>query len=65
VGKRLTEACIAQAKSDGSAQITLHSTEMMMPAVRMYEKMGFTRAPELDFQGGLGMLVMGFALPLR
>jgi ribosomal protein S18 acetylase RimI-like enzyme len=48
VGRALTEACIARARSDGRHKIVLHSTEVMTVARSMYERLGFVAAPERD-----------------
>ncbi len=37
---------------------------MMQAAVRLYERMGFVRAPEIDFQPAPGIVVKGFRLDL-
>lgn len=52
VGKALTNACIRRAKDIGTSQVILHSTKSMEVAWKMYEKMGFARAPDLDFSQG-------------
>jgi ribosomal protein S18 acetylase RimI-like enzyme len=36
----------------------------MAPAIRMYERLGFVRAPETDFFPPDGEHVMGYRLPL-
>ena len=41
-----------------------HTTDMMAVAMRLYERMGFARAPELDFTPAPGFLVKGYRLPL-
>ena len=50
VGAALVEACIERARQAGVEAITLHTIEFMQVAMRMYERMGFVRAPELDFR---------------
>jgi len=47
-GRALTEACVARARADGRRRVVLHSTTMMTVARRMYGRMGFVEAPELD-----------------
>ena len=46
VGRALTEACIARARSEGAAALALHTTEGMPVARAMYERMGFVRHSE-------------------
>lgn len=50
VGVALVEECIRRARQAGAAKITLHTADIMQTAMRMYERMGFVRAPELDFK---------------
>jgi ribosomal protein S18 acetylase RimI-like enzyme len=64
VGRALMEECARRAREAGAAVLTLHTTEMMAAAVRLYERLGFQRAPELDFHPGPGVIVMGYALRL-
>jgi GNAT superfamily N-acetyltransferase len=63
VGKLLTLACIQRAKDAGHRQLIIHSTKAMQTAWRMYEKLGFKRAEELDFMQG-ALPVFGFRLSL-
>jgi GNAT superfamily N-acetyltransferase len=50
VGVALVDACIERARQAGAEAVTLHTIEFMQIAMRMYERMGFERAPELDFR---------------
>jgi ribosomal protein S18 acetylase RimI-like enzyme len=63
IGKALTQACIEKAKESGLAQVILHTTLTMMTAWKMYEKMGFQRSDELDFDQS-DLHVYGFRLLL-
>ena len=38
--------CIRRARRLGAACLNLHTTDMMQVAMRMYERMGFVRAPD-------------------
>jgi ribosomal protein S18 acetylase RimI-like enzyme len=42
----------------------LHTSESMQVAMRLYERMGFVRAPEYDFSPGGGELVKAYCLSL-
>jgi GNAT superfamily N-acetyltransferase len=64
VGRALTEACIQRARERGHARVVLHSTRAMQVAWGMYERLGFARAPALDFMQG-DLPVFGFDLDLR
>ena len=59
VGKALSRACMALAREHGNRQVILHTTEAMQAAWGMYLKLGFVRAPELDFLQ-LQLQVYGF-----
>ena len=63
VGRALTEACIERARASGLAEVVLHTTKPMRVAHEMYERMGFIRAPELDFgPEGFGVLCLRLQL---
>lgn len=64
VGKSLTKACIQQAKDKKHAQVILHTTNVMKIAWAMYEKMGFERSDDLDFQIH-GFSIFGFRLDIQ
>jgi len=64
VGRALTEACIARARAQGVGQVILHTTRAMQVAWEMYERMGFERSPDLDFQQE-ALEVFGFRLRLQ
>ena len=64
VGDALMHECVARSRASGAASLTLHTTDMMQAAVRLYERMGFVRAPEIDFQPAPGIVVKGFRLDL-
>jgi len=64
VGVALMRECVARARASGAARLTLHTTEMMQAAVRLYERMGFVRAPEIDFRPAPGIVVKGYRLEL-
>ena len=64
VGKKLTQTCISLAIEEQQHQVIIHSTKAMKIAWRMYERMGFKRAEELDFKQDK-LQVYGFRLLLR
>lgn len=49
VGRRLVEECLVRARRRGAAALGLHTAPFMRAANRLYETMGFVRAPQLDF----------------
>jgi GNAT superfamily N-acetyltransferase len=64
VGRRLMEECITRTRAGGAPALTLHTTDIMAVAMRLYERMGFARAAELDFSPAPGMLVKGYRIAL-
>jgi GNAT superfamily N-acetyltransferase len=63
VGKLLTQACIQKASDKKLSQVIIHTTKAMLPAWKMYERLGFKRSEDLDFLQG-ELPVFGFRLPL-
>jgi GNAT superfamily N-acetyltransferase len=64
IGKALLRECIRRARRSGAAALTLHTSDFMEVGRRMYEGMGFVRAPGLDFHPSKDLTVMGYRLPL-
>jgi ribosomal protein S18 acetylase RimI-like enzyme len=64
VGRALVDECVRRARAAGAADLGLHSSKSMRAALRMYEQMGFVRAPEHDFFPPGGETVWAFRLPL-
>lgn len=64
IGAALMRECIRRARQAGSPALTLHTADVMAVAMRMYERMGFVRAPELDFSPLEGALIKGYRLAL-
>jgi predicted N-acetyltransferase YhbS len=62
VGRRLVEECMRRSRAAGARAITLHTTDMMEVAMALYQRMGFARAPEIDFRPAPTMLVKGYRL---
>jgi GNAT superfamily N-acetyltransferase len=64
IGTALMKECIRRARQGGAACLNLHTTDMMQAAMRMYERMGFVRAPELDFHPDPTVTVKAYRLEL-
>jgi ribosomal protein S18 acetylase RimI-like enzyme len=64
IGRLLTEACLERARERGSTAVGLHTTEHMAVAMAMYERMGFRRVPEFDFEPGPKIHVIAYRLDL-
>jgi GNAT superfamily N-acetyltransferase len=65
VGAALMQECVRRVRKTGGRVLSLHTTDMMQAARRMYERMGFVRAPELDFHPAPGVTVKGYRLDLE
>jgi GNAT superfamily N-acetyltransferase len=63
VGKSLTHACIQIAKDKKHTQVILHSTKVMQVAWAMYEKIGFERFEDIDFELH-GFSIFGFRMAI-
>jgi ribosomal protein S18 acetylase RimI-like enzyme len=64
VGEALTVACIVRARAAGRTQVILHSTPVMTDAHRIYTRLGFVRATELDWEVPEVVVLWGFRLTL-
>ena len=64
VGVALMHECIRRARESRAPTITLHTMDMMQAAMRMYERLDFQRAPELDIEVAPGVTIKGFRLGL-
>src|SRR5919206_501883 len=65
VGRTLMDECVRRARAMGAAELGLHTSASMRAAMRMYERMGFVRAPEFDFRPPGAELVEAYRLDLR
>ncbi|MBI3805209.1 MAG: GNAT family N-acetyltransferase [Nitrospirae bacterium] len=65
VAAALMKECIRRARRSGAAALTLHTTDMMRVAMEMYERIGFVRAPALDFYPSADLIVKGYRLNLE
>jgi predicted N-acetyltransferase YhbS len=65
VGTALMQACIRRARQSGAPTLVLYTSVLMRAAIRLYERLGFTRAPELDVEAALGLIIIGYRLNLH
>ena len=63
-GTALVAACLEAARRDGSVRVRLSTQAQMAAAHRVYERFGFTRTPELDWQPEPGLTLLTYALEL-
>lgn len=64
VGEALVRECMARAWRSGAWALGLHTSASMRAARRLYERMGFVRSPETDFQAEGAELVEGYLIQL-
>ena len=61
VGTALARECLRRAREHEARAIGLHTASHMAAATRLYERVGFRRAPELDIE--IGEMFTGRSLP--
>jgi ribosomal protein S18 acetylase RimI-like enzyme len=61
VGVALARECVRRARDRGVRAIGLHTASYLMDATRLYERLGFRRAPEFDIE--IGEMFTGRSLP--
>jgi predicted N-acetyltransferase YhbS len=64
VGAALMRECIHRARSARARALTLHTTDLMQAAMRLYERLGFERAHDLDLEPAPGIIAKGYRLDL-
>ena len=60
IGEALMRECLARTQRTGVPEMHLHTTDLMQAAMRMYERMGFLRALELDFYPVPEFIIKGY-----
>jgi ribosomal protein S18 acetylase RimI-like enzyme len=65
VGQRLVRACVQVGRGAGKEVLTLHTTEQMAAAQRIYRTLGFRRDPAGDVELHPDLILQAFRLPLR
>jgi GNAT superfamily N-acetyltransferase len=64
VGAALVQACIERARSAGRRGLAISTGGDMVPAHRLYEGLGFVRAPDRDFDPVPGVHLIAYTLML-
>ena len=62
VGKALVELCLRRSREEGYAGVRMSSMDRMTSAHRVYERLGFVRAPEDDWSPEPGVLLLAYVL---
>ncbi|HEX6920898.1 MAG TPA: GNAT family N-acetyltransferase [Actinomycetes bacterium] len=65
VGEMLVRWCVDRAREQGCDALALSSLDRMTDAHRLYERMGFERAPERDWEPVDGIRLLAYRLDLR
>jgi ribosomal protein S18 acetylase RimI-like enzyme len=61
VGEALARECLLRTRQRGARAVGLHTNPFMEAATRLYERLGFRRAPEFDIE--IGEMFTGRSLP--
>ena len=64
VGAALTKHCLQRTLDLGLNRVVLCSATAMTSAHRLYERLGFTRLPERDWEPAAGVQLLAFTLDL-
>lgn len=64
VGEALVRACIERARADGRRAVAISTGPSLLAAQRLYERLGFVRVPERDFDPVPGVHLIGYRLEL-
>lgn len=64
VGRALVEHCLHRARDLGYAAIRMSSMDRMSSAHRVYERLGFVRAPQDDWSPVSGVNLLAYWVPL-
>ena len=65
IGAALVAWCVTRARADHRVRLVLHTTEPMTEAQRLYARLGFDRAPDLDLEPEPGYWLRGYRMNLR
>ena len=64
IGAALVEWCVRRARESGRARLVLHTTDPMREAQRLYVRLGFDRAADLDRVSQRGNWLRGYRMDL-
>jgi ribosomal protein S18 acetylase RimI-like enzyme len=64
IGELLVTACLERARAAGKRRMVLSTDRRMTTGQRLYERLGFTRLPERDWQPAPGIDLLVYALDL-
>ena len=64
MGEALVRACMDRARAAGARRLRLSTQPDMHAAHRLYERLGFARTPDLDWEPLPGVPLITYALKL-
>lgn len=64
VGRALVELCVRRSRALGYVGVRMSSMDRMTSAHRVYERLGFTRAPADDWSPEPGVVLLAYVAPL-
>jgi GNAT superfamily N-acetyltransferase len=64
IGRALMDECARRARAASADVLTLHTMDMMLGAMEMYERIGFVRDPAHDFSPAPHVTVRSYRLSL-
>lgn len=64
IGSALVDWCVGRARESGRQRIILHTTDPMTDAQRLYTRLGFSRAADLDWQPDEELWLRGYRMEL-
>jgi ribosomal protein S18 acetylase RimI-like enzyme len=64
VGRALAELVVTRFRADGAGAVALSSLDRMTGAHRLYERLGFVRAPDRDWSPRTGIHLVAYTLEL-
>jgi len=66
IAEALVNGCIRLAKEKGFQHVGLHTADFMTSAMRLYERLGFERQPQFDFEpANDGIIVKAYRLTIE
>lgn len=63
-GRAIVQWCLRRARDEFFTEVVICSLPEMQPAHRLYESLGFTRRPDLDWSPIKGVVLWGFSAAL-
>lgn len=64
IARTLVEECVTRARRGRSQRLLLCTQARNATSIRLYERLGFVRAPERDWEPQPGLLLLAYALDL-